>query len=176
MPNRPPSEAKPLRPGKESQFANADQLIRLLSGLALKTEPVQSAEKSAANEEILLDAELEGFRYLLVRLPKPASSRVTLSPREQEIVRMVAQGHPNKVIAGVLSISGWTVCTHLRRIFAKLGVSSRAAMVARLLDIRSPKNCIRMAPEAPETRTPAAPRATPAAKSLDGLAARSGRR
>jgi hypothetical protein len=46
---------------------------------------------------------------------------------------MVAQGHPNKVIAAVLNISCWTVCTHLRRIFAKLGVGSRAAMVARLL-------------------------------------------
>ena len=33
---------------------------------------------------------------------------------------MVAKGHRNQVIAGVLNISGWTVCTHLRRIFAKL--------------------------------------------------------
>jgi DNA-binding NarL/FixJ family response regulator len=45
---------------------------------------------------------------------------------------MVAQGRPNKVIAAVLNISSWTVCTHLRRIFAKLGVSSRAAMVAKV--------------------------------------------
>jgi DNA-binding CsgD family transcriptional regulator len=49
-------------------------------------------------------------------------------------VRMVAKGHPNKVIADVLNISSWTVCTHLRRIFAKLGVGSRAAMVAQLLE------------------------------------------
>ncbi len=48
---------------------------------------------------------------------------------------MVAKGHPNKVIADVLNISSWTVCTHLRRIFAKLGVGSRAAMVARMLEI-----------------------------------------
>jgi Bacterial regulatory proteins, luxR family len=34
----------------------------------------------------------------------------------------------------VLSISTRTVCTHVRRIFAKLGVASRAAMVARLLE------------------------------------------
>jgi hypothetical protein len=47
---------------------------------------------------------------------------------------MVAIGHPNKAIAAVLEISSWTVCTHLRRIFAKLGVSSRAAMVARTMD------------------------------------------
>lgn len=57
-----------------------------------------------------------------------------LSPREQEIARMVAKGYPNKTIAHVLDISTWTVGTHLRRIFAKLSVGSRAAMVARLLE------------------------------------------
>jgi DNA-binding CsgD family transcriptional regulator len=57
-----------------------------------------------------------------------------LSPREQEIARMVAEGYPNKTIAAVLDISSWTVGTYLRRIFAKFGVGSRAAMVARMLD------------------------------------------
>jgi DNA-binding CsgD family transcriptional regulator len=57
-----------------------------------------------------------------------------LSPREQEIARMVARGYPNKTIARVLDISTWTVGTHLRRMFAKLSVGSRAAMVARLLE------------------------------------------
>jgi DNA-binding CsgD family transcriptional regulator len=92
-------------------------------------------------EELILDMELDGSRYLLMRLPREERLRVQLSPREQEIVRMVADGHPTKVIAGVLSISSWTVCTHLRRIFAKFGVGSRAAMVARMMDNggRSPK-------------------------------------
>lgn len=85
-------------------------------------------------EELLLDVDLDGARYLLIRLPKTTRSRVQLSPREREIARMVAQGHPNKVIADVLNISSWTVCTHLRRIFAKLSVGSRAAMVARMLE------------------------------------------
>src|SRR5260370_37343866 len=72
---------------------------------------------------------------MLVRMPQPGRNRIRLSPREHEIVRMVAEGHPNKVIADVLNISSWTVCTHLRRIFAKLGVNSRAAVVAHLLEI-----------------------------------------
>ena len=93
-----------------------------------------SPDRDPSAEEVVLDLDLDGARYLLLRLPKPGTSRVQLSPREQEIVRMVAQGHCNKVIAGVLSISSWTVCTHLRRIFAKLGVGSRAAMVARLME------------------------------------------
>jgi DNA-binding CsgD family transcriptional regulator len=58
-----------------------------------------------------------------------------LSPREIEIVRLVAKGLPNKTIAGVLEISPWTVATYLRRVFAKLGVGSRAAMVARLYEL-----------------------------------------
>jgi DNA-binding CsgD family transcriptional regulator len=93
-----------------------------------------SSDRSGQSEEIILDIDLDGARYVLMRLPKPDPHRVQLSPREQEIVRMVAQGHSNKIIADVLSISAWTVCTHLRRIFAKLGVTSRAAMVARLLE------------------------------------------
>ena len=58
-------------------------------------------------------------KVLLVRMMAPVA-RVQLSPREHEIVRMVAQGHPNKV-SDVLNISSWTVCIRLRRIFAKLG-------------------------------------------------------
>lgn len=86
-------------------------------------------------EQVLVDTEVGGVRYLLVRMRPPECNRIQLSPREREIVRMVAKGHPNKVIADVLNISSWTVCTHLRRIFAKLGVGSRAAMVAQLLDL-----------------------------------------
>jgi DNA-binding CsgD family transcriptional regulator len=67
-------------------------------------------------------------------MPQADRKSLPLSPREREIVRMVAQGHQNKIIAVVLNISAWTVCTHLRRIFAKLGVTSRAAMVARLVE------------------------------------------
>ena len=45
---------------------------------------------------------------------------------------MVAQGYANKTIASVLEISSWTVASHLRRIFVKLQVSSRAAMATSL--------------------------------------------
>jgi len=62
----------------------------------------------------------------------PSSSRDRLSPREREIALLVAQGLPTKAIARQLGISMWTVSTHLRRIFARFGVGSRAAMVACL--------------------------------------------
>jgi DNA-binding CsgD family transcriptional regulator len=85
-------------------------------------------------ESILMDTDLDGCRYLLIRMPAVIRKTAPLSPREIEIVRLIAAGHPNKVIAVVLEISVWTVCTHLRRIFAKLGVNSRAAMIARITE------------------------------------------
>jgi DNA-binding NarL/FixJ family response regulator len=55
-----------------------------------------------------------------------------LTGREIEIAILVALGLPNKQIASHLNISDiseWTVSTHLRRIFTKLQVNNRAAMV-----------------------------------------------
>jgi DNA-binding CsgD family transcriptional regulator len=111
--------------------SHLEELVRLILAKT-KSANQASDEKGHPSEQIILDIHLDGARYLLVRMPK--QSHMPLSPRELEIVRMVAQGHPNKIIADVLSISSWTVCTHVRRIFAKLGVGSRAAMVARLLE------------------------------------------
>ena len=79
--------------------------------------------------------EVNGQRYTLIRSQvRPARPPVALSPREREIARLVAKGHCNKTIALVLDISVWTVATHLRRVFAKLEVNSRAEMVARALE------------------------------------------
>jgi DNA-binding NarL/FixJ family response regulator len=54
-----------------------------------------------------------------------------LTGRELEIAVLVAQGYATKNIAYRLQLSEWTVATYLRRIFAKLDVGSRAAMVYR---------------------------------------------
>ena len=106
------------------------------------TENGDCSESSDPEEmNVLLDTEVDGVRCLLVSVePAPEAEegatqrgKVLLSPREEEIARMVAAGYPNKTIAAVLDISSWTVGTHLRRVFAKLGVGSRAAMVASLL-------------------------------------------
>ncbi len=58
-----------------------------------------------------------------------------LTKREGEIATLVAKGNSNKQIANQLKISEWTVSTHLRRVFTKLGVDSRAAMVYRCADL-----------------------------------------
>ena len=46
------------------------------------------------------------------------------------MLRLVAAGQTNREIAGHLAISDHTVARHLNNIFAKLGVSSRAAATA----------------------------------------------
>ncbi len=87
-------------------------------------------------DEIVYESNVDGVRYYLVR-SRPQlqlESDVNLSPREQDIARLVAQGLPNKCIGKELGISRWTVATHLRRVFKKLGVNSRAAMTARLIE------------------------------------------
>ena len=53
-----------------------------------------------------------------------------LSPREREVLALVAQGATNREAARRLFISEATVKTHLLHIYAKLGVSDRAAAVA----------------------------------------------
>jgi DNA-binding CsgD family transcriptional regulator len=76
-------------------------------------------------------------RRLGVRVPAavPAGRQegtYGLSPREFEIARLVTRGLTNQRIAGELYLSVRTVETHLTRVFAKLGVASRAEVAARL--------------------------------------------
>jgi ATP/maltotriose-dependent transcriptional regulator MalT len=60
----------------------------------------------------------------------PAAAVGGLSPREVEVVRLLAAGKSNRAIASQLFISEKTVARHVSNIFAKLGVSTRAAATA----------------------------------------------
>jgi len=55
-----------------------------------------------------------------------------LSPRERRVAHLAAQGLTNQEIAGELFISAKTVEYHLGNVFAKLGISSRRQLAARL--------------------------------------------
>jgi DNA-binding NarL/FixJ family response regulator len=56
-----------------------------------------------------------------------------LTPREEEVLQFIAKGYRSKEVADALEISTQTVETHLRNIYHKLHVRSRAAAVARFL-------------------------------------------
>jgi DNA-binding NarL/FixJ family response regulator len=66
--------------------------------------------------------------------PSDASSPDGLSSREVEVLRLVAQGKTNRVIAADLFISEKTVASHVSHIFTKLGLSSRSAATAYAFD------------------------------------------
>jgi DNA-binding NarL/FixJ family response regulator len=53
-----------------------------------------------------------------------------LSPRERQVVALVATGRTNREVGAELRISEKTVARHLSNVFAKLGLSSRAAATA----------------------------------------------
>jgi DNA-binding CsgD family transcriptional regulator len=84
--------------------------------------------------EIVLEFEVGGSTYTLLRRSAHIENPdLQLSPREKEIVSLIARGLPNKTIARKLNISPWTVSTCVKRIFAKFNVRSRAEMVAQAM-------------------------------------------
>jgi DNA-binding NarL/FixJ family response regulator len=94
-----------------------------------------AAVRAAARGETVLAPAIAG--RLVSRLRQPSGT--ALSPREVEVLRLVARGLSNGEIGQALFIGEATVKTHLLRAFAKLGVSDRTAavtnaMAAGLLD------------------------------------------
>ena len=80
------------------------------------------------------DELLVRLRRLLARsrssTARTAERREGLSPRELEVVRLLAAGLSGAAIAEQLVISHKTVAAHLQRVMAKLGVHTRAQLVA----------------------------------------------
>lgn len=92
---------------------------------------------STLNNNLLLVLgyfEFNKKRYAVVSIPdaldKPCIALTSLlTERELQIATLIASSKSNKQVANQLHISEWTVSAHLRRIFIKLNVDSRTAMV-----------------------------------------------
>ena len=67
------------------------------------------------------------------RLRQPDPRIETLTPRELEVLELLAEGSPNKAIARRLAISDQTVKFHIASILGKLGASNRTDAVRRAL-------------------------------------------
>jgi DNA-binding CsgD family transcriptional regulator len=108
--------------------------VRVLVGLACR----------ALGDEDGAAMELDAARWVFEQLgaapdlaavadlarPAPGSPPAPLTAREAEVMRLVARGRTNREVAAELFISDKTVARHLSNIFAKLGLSSRAAATA----------------------------------------------
>ena len=98
-------------------------------------ELIDSLHKIVAGKTVVAP-DMTGVLAKVVQGEEPAERSVTrfseLTPREMEILRHLAEGQSNKVIARDLGISDGTVKLHVRAILKKLGVQSRveAAVLA----------------------------------------------
>lgn len=103
----------------------ADAALRLgAAGFVLKTAPI--AELTDAIRKVA-----SGGLAFSVR---PVGGTVArLSPREHDVVRLVAGGRTNDEIGAELGIGSKTVETHLARLFERLGVASRTELAMRAL-------------------------------------------
>ncbi|UQI47233.1 response regulator transcription factor [Streptomyces sp. HU2014] len=98
------------------------------TGYLLKDAPpedVATAVQAAARGETVLAPPVAARLLGRVRAGRPA-----LSPREAEILGLLAEGLANRQISRRLFISEATVKTHLVHLYGKLGVDSRTAAVA----------------------------------------------
>lgn len=103
------------------------------SGYLLKAAPqeeILAGVRSVARGEVALAPSIAAM--LVQRVAKPV---VTLSPRETEVLALVAQGSSNPDIARSFYLSEATVKTHLLHVFEKLGVSDRTRAVTRAMEL-----------------------------------------
>ncbi|MGX5681003.1 response regulator [Schumannella luteola] len=103
------------------------------SGYLLKAAPpeeILAGIRSVARGEVVLAPSIAAL--LVGRSARPA---VSLSARETEVLRLVAQGDSNPSIAATLFVSEATVKTHLLHAFEKLGVNDRTRAVTKAMEL-----------------------------------------
>jgi DNA-binding NarL/FixJ family response regulator len=101
----------------------------LENGLASLREEIEALARRA---RVDLDVEEP-----VAEAPDDPAARLGLTPRELEVLLLVAEGRTNREIGAELFMSEKTASVHVSRILAKLGVSSRveAAAVAHRLGL-----------------------------------------
>jgi DNA-binding NarL/FixJ family response regulator len=97
-------------------------LAALAHGLAVVEPEFAAALREASAEDAPAGAAEAAGRPALVE---------SLTPRELEVLRLLAEGLPNKTVAARLGISEHTVKFHVNTLMGKLGVASRTEAVVR---------------------------------------------
>jgi len=81
--------------------------------------------------------EVRRLEDLLGERPAERTEALGLSPREEQIARLVARGYSNLDVAERLGIGERTVETHVTSAYRKLGIRNRTELVARLADTQA---------------------------------------
>jgi two-component system, NarL family, response regulator LiaR len=109
-----------------------EHLIRAMHAGAtsylLKTAPAEhviTAIRAAATGTASLSPQLLTRLTQALRRPPPPDPLQQLSPRERDVLQLIARGHSNRQIARDLAIGDQTVKTHVRSILTKLGLQDR---------------------------------------------------
>ncbi|MBI4583695.1 MAG: helix-turn-helix transcriptional regulator [Planctomycetes bacterium] len=134
---RPPLEAKEITLGIQKEIGAhllqfLDQYNTDIGSLKLAKGALQKF-RYWYQAEVLLEVESHGYVYALIR--RPTGQNDPLTEREKEIALLAASGLPNKAIAEALSISRWTVSTHLKKIYRKLQINSRTILAQKFQPI-----------------------------------------
>lgn len=87
-----------------------------------------------------IEAKLQAEKMLAevaseTRIPKALNELAALSPRESQVIRLIAQGHTASEIAGTMEISYETVKTHLKKIYRKLGVNKKSDCIKKVREL-----------------------------------------
>jgi DNA-binding NarL/FixJ family response regulator len=113
-----------------TSFIEEDRVTAALeagaTGYLLKdaeADDVAAAVRRAHAGEVHLDPQVA--RMLAQRVRHPMPDHEPLTEREREVLRLVARGHSNKEIAGLLDITERTARTHVSNILGKLDLASR---------------------------------------------------
>ena len=128
-----------------TMYENPDYLLQAIragaAGYLLKsaaTREVLTAVRQVLRGEFPLHPGVAA--HLLQSLTRERERQATLSedqltPREQAVLQLVAQGQTNRAIARTLNVSVGTVKLHVSHIIAKLGVSDRTQAAVRAVEI-----------------------------------------
>ncbi len=113
------------RPGWDVHMHN-----RLVDDITVRLGAVTFNRRFAEGQSMSMEGVwLRAQELLGAPARAPAALPGGLTAREMEVVGMVAQGLPDREVANRLHLSRFTVNNHLRNIFGKLNLSSRAALV-----------------------------------------------
>jgi len=133
-------EALPTRVLVISAFVDSAKVYRAMEAGAAGYVPkvagdaaITDAILGVARGETQLVGELLDGLATEIRLRRDHAPGPSLTPRELDVLRLAADGHPNAEIARQLLVSTATVKSHLQNVFEKLEAPDRAAAVARAI-------------------------------------------